>query len=82
MKNRFVSFDLTGFKDWSFDNFWKSVIEIVWNTSIPFLSGFMLFLYGSGWFFLGFLIPASFNLKIKRNTHRIKQDKISFVGVK
>jgi len=78
-----IEFDWSETKDFSFDNTWKSVIEIVWNTIIPFLSGFMLFLYGSGWFFLGFLIPALFNLKIERSTHRIKHhEKISFVGVK
>lgn len=62
---RVFNMDWTESKDQSWDNQWKSAIEVVWNSGVPFLSGAFAILFHPLWC-LGFIIAAFFTIKIER----------------
>ena len=66
MKN--IEFDWKQVKDGSFDNQWKSIIEIIWNSAIPFLCGAFAVLYVNILFIFIWMIVAFLHLEIKRTT--------------
>jgi len=65
-----IRFDFSGMKEKGFDNQWKTFVEVLYNSGLPFLLGVVTVTSNTAWPFIIWLFVAMFYLKIERKVEK------------